>query len=301
MENILFILVLLAIGFGLRYLKAFPKNTAEVLTAFVIHVSLPALVLVQIPKIQFSSALIWPLFMPWVMILVSAAAVYLLARLFQWSRPVTGALLLLVPLGNTSFFGIPMVEAFFGTEAISYALLYDQLGTFLALATYGTVIISLYGKGQSTGFRPILKKVLTFPPLIALVLAVTLQFLAPRGYPEEIQFMLQSIAATLIPLVIIAVGLKMEFRVAPGQALPLTVGLLLKLVAAPLLALLLIQIAGATHPAAKVAVFEAGMPAQISAWALAMSAGLAPKLSAMLVGFGILLSFVTLYGLHLLL
>ena len=68
---------------------------------------------------------------------------------------------------------------------------------------------------------------------------------------------------------------------------------------APLLALLLIFLMGANSLAAKVSVFEAGMPSQISAWALAMTAGLAPKLSAMLVGYGILLSFLTLWALSL--
>ena len=41
-----------------------------------------------------------------------------------------------------------MVEAFFGDHAIPYAVLYDSLGSFPALASYGSVIVGLYGYGE---------------------------------------------------------------------------------------------------------------------------------------------------------
>ena len=44
----------------------------------------------------------------------------------------------------------------------------------------------------------------------------------------------------------------------------------------------------------KVAVLEAGMPAMITAGALAMLAGLAPELAAALVGYGVVLGMLTL-------
>ncbi|MCB9230788.1 MAG: AEC family transporter [Bacteroidia bacterium] len=293
MENIIFILVLLAIGFALKHLRAFPEAAAQVLTSFVIYVSLPAVILVQIPKIELSTDLLIPFLMPWAMILVSATLVWSLARIFRWSKSITGALMLLVPLGNTSFFGFPMVNAFFGEAGIPYALLYDQLGTFLALATYGTVVVAVYAGQEQAKVKDILRKIATFPPLLALLLAFAL-----RGWvvPQAVTFMLEGLAATLIPLVIIAVGMKMEFRLEREHFSPLAVGLGLKLVLAPLLALLIIRFLGAEGLAAQVSVFEAGMPSQVSAWALTMSVGLAPRLGAMMVGLGILLSFATLSG-----
>ncbi len=76
--------------------------------------------------------------------------------------------------------------------------------------------------------------------------------------------------------------------------LPFGVGLLLKLVAAPLCALFCCRIFGWQSLAAKVSVFEAGMPPMVTAAALASLAGLAPEFTAALVGYGILFSFVTL-------
>ena len=116
---------------------------------FVIYESLPALVLLKIPQLAFSRNLLVPALMPWGMLMFSCALIIILSRLLKWERAATGCLLLLIPLGNTSFLGIPMVKAFFGESAIPYALLYDQLGSFLALATYGSLILALYGTGES--------------------------------------------------------------------------------------------------------------------------------------------------------
>ena len=295
MDNIILILVLLLLGIGLKFIPAFPENTAQVLTSFVIYVSLPALILIQIPKLPITHEILVPALMPWVMLAFSALLVLTCSRLFKWSRDVTGVLMLLVPLGNTSFFGIPMIESFFGKEMVSYAILYDQFGTFLALATYGSVVVALYTGGDAGGekatLKSILKKIVTFPPLIALTLAFALY--SSPALPA-IDFILTPLAGTLVPLVIIAVGLKVEFRVESGHLLPMGVGLGIKLCIAPLLALGIVHLLNLNSPAADVSIFEAGMRPQISAWALAMSVGLLPKLGAMMVGVGIIISFLTL-------
>ncbi len=78
----------------------------------------------------------------------------------------------MVPLGNTSFLGIPMITAFFGTEMVPYGLLYDQFGSFLALSTYGTIIINIYSGKDPKKPLVLLKKIVTFPPFIALSIAI---------------------------------------------------------------------------------------------------------------------------------
>ena len=114
MEQVLPFLILLAAGQVMRRIPGFPVDTDRSLNLYVIYVALPALVLVQVPKLVLSSELLAPLLMPWLVVLVSGSLVLVTCRVFGWSREITGALLLMVPLGNTSFLGIPMVEIFFG-------------------------------------------------------------------------------------------------------------------------------------------------------------------------------------------
>jgi len=306
-----FVFLLLAVGVAMRWLSEFrrrdperrswlfeiPESLADSLTTVVIYVSLPALILHRIPGLTMTTDLFAPIVIPWIMLAFSAVAVYLLSRYRGWGRGTTALLLLLVPLGNTSFLGIPMVEAFFGQEGVQFALLYDQFGSFLALATYGTIVVSTFSARKDVGapgIGRILRGIIAFPPFVALLLALALRGVS---LPEGVVSALSVLSATLVPLVMMAVGFKIRFRLPGDHIGPFTSGLAIKMGAAPLIALGVCRLWGLHGLSVDVAVFEAGMPPMIAAWALAMKAGFEPELGAAMVGYGILLSFITLSGL----
>ena len=292
MENFIITITFLLIGMALKRMPDFSDETGNVLNMFVIYISLPALVLLKIPELIFSKNLLVPAFMPWGMLLFSCGLILLLSNLFKWERETTGCLLLLVPLGNTSFLGIPMVKAFFGEKAIPYALLYDQLGSFLALATYGSLILALYGSGNDKPtLGSVIKKIISFPPFIALVTAFLLKSFP---YPLLAVNLLNILASTLVPLVMIAVGYQLTLRLSRKVTSQLCIGLSIKLIVAPLTALFFCKLVGLKGEAVRVSIFEAGMPPMVSAGALAILANLSPALTAALVGIGIVLSFGTL-------
>ena len=291
MENLILTLSFLFLGMGLRRLPHFPKDTAQVLNLFAMTLSLPALVLLKVPQLHFSPDILVPVIMPWAMLAVSALLILLLSKLLGWKKEIVGVLLLLIPLGNTSFFGIPMVQAFFGENGIPYAVLYDQLGSFLALATYGAVILALYGSGGKPTPASVLGRMVSFPPFLALLLALACRSLT---FPAPLLALLNALAATLVPVVMVAVGFQLTLRLSPEVLKPLGAGLIIKLAVAPLIALLFCRLLGLGTLAAQVAIFEAGMPPMVSAGALAIMAGLSPKLTSALIGLGIMLSFITL-------
>ncbi len=291
MENFILTVSFLLMGMGLRRLPRFPKETAQVLNLFAIYLSLPALVLLKVPQLHFSFDILVPVIMAWAMLLVSALMVLGMGKLLRWEKESIGVLLLLIPLGNTSFFGIPMVQAFFGESGIPYAVLYDQLGSFLALATYGAIVLALYGSGGKPTTRSVLTRVVSFPPFIALLLALACRSLT---FPPPLLALLNALAATLVPVVMVAVGFQLTLRLSPEVLKPLGAGLIIKLAVAPLLALLFCRLLDLSSLAAQVAIFEAGMPPMVSAGALAIMAGLSPRLTAALIGLGIVLSFITL-------
>ena len=296
MENFILIFICLTAGLFLQRLTIFADNAPQTLNLYVIWLAFPALILHQVPTLSFSTDLFILLLMPWAMTGLGVILVLLGSRLFAWSQEVTAVLLLTVPLGNTSFLGIPMIEAFYGTEMIPYGIIYDQFGSFLALSFYGTFILALYSNQRHQGARAIVKKILTFPPFLCLLAA----FLFPKQLQQpELAKSLSLIGSSLVPVVMFAVGLQLKFKLAPEQGLPFCFGLIAKLLIAPLVALFICQLLNLEGPAARIAVFEAGMPPMIIAGAMAMSAGLAPRLTAALVGWGILLSFGSLSLLNL--
>lgn len=292
MDNFIITLTFLLIGVLIRRVSVFPEETGNILNLFVIYISLPALILLKIPELSFSRHLLAPALTPWGMLLISSLSILFLSRLLKWDRPTTGCLLLLIPLGNTSFLGIPMVKAFFGDQAVPYALLYDQLGSYLALATYGSLIIALYGTGagQPT-VQSVIKKIITFPPFIALVFALVLR---PLQYSPLVVNILQTLSSTLVPVVLIAVGFQLVLRLDRQVTSQLCIGLSIKLIAAPMAALLFYKLIGLNGTTVQVSIFEAGMPPMVSAGALAILARLSPPLTAALVGIGIVVSFATL-------
>ncbi|PTB82924.1 hypothetical protein C9986_02090, partial [Pseudidiomarina aestuarii] len=108
MANFLFIAGYLLIGLLLQRSRQFPQNTGQILNAYVIYVALPALVLQKIPLLELSTALVIPAVVPWLLLALTVPLLLWCSRRFQWSRSTTGAMLIIVPLGNTSFVGFPM-------------------------------------------------------------------------------------------------------------------------------------------------------------------------------------------------
>ncbi|RJX18287.1 MAG: AEC family transporter [Desulfobulbus sp.] len=295
MEQTLPFLLLLAVGQIMRRLPGFPADTDRALNLYVIFVALPALVLVQVPRLVLSRELLIPVLMPWAVVAFSGLLVWSICRLARWPREITGALLLLVPLGNTSFLGIPMVEQFFGESGIPYAILYDQFGSFLALSTYGTIILALYSGAERPRPREVIKRIVLFPPFLALAAALALH---GTVFPAWLLGVLEMTARSLVPVVLVAIGFQVRLRMPAAEVLPFAAGLTVRLLVTPLVFIGLCALAGLSGPAVQVALFETAMPPMVTAGALASIAGLKPRLSSALVGFGIIASFLTLPLIH---
>lgn len=284
MVQILFILFLLIIGYSLRFAK-FPQDFGKSLNLFVIYISFPATILLQVPRITFDNSLWIAVITPWSVLALSVLLVFLFFR--HLPRNTLAALLLLVPLGNTSFFGFPMLEAILGSEALQYAIVYDQLGSFLMLSTYGAFIVG-YFSGEKISVSAIAKKIVLFPPFVALVFASVV-----GGVPQITIPYIELLAHTLVPLALISVGFSMQLRLGDDKVI-FAKTLFLKLVFIPLIAIGIFTLLDIHNFTATVTLLEVAMPPMITAGALAIHAGFAPRLSAALVGYGIVVSLVTI-------
>ena len=174
-----------------------------------------------------------------------------------------------------------MVMAFFGEAGIPHLILYDQIGTMLIFATYGAVILSVYS-GERSDLSTILKRALFFPPTTALLVGLALR---NWSYPPVV-------VNTL--LVMTAIGFQMKLRLQRTTLEPLGVGLAIKLLIAPLAALVVLRLCGLHSLAADISIFEAGMPPMVTACALAAAAGMGVELAVAMAGLGIMLAFVSL-------
>ena len=293
MDNILLIFICLLIGVTFQYAKSLPKNMHVVLNQFVIYVSLPGLALYYIPKIEISTALLYPLGVAWLGFGLSFLFFYTLGKYLGWSKKLTGCLILTAGLGNTSFVGFPVIEALYGSKGIETAIVIDQPGTFVVMATFGIIVATLFSR-EKLSANAIVKKILFFPPFIAFAIAVLLNVFNV-DFPVDFQSVFQRIGSTVTPIALIAVGLQLKIERNSKHWGFLTLGLLFKLMITPLFFFILYKkIFGASGLMIDVSIVESAMAPMITGAILASTYGLKPKLSSMMVGIGIPLSFITL-------
>ena len=291
LDALLFVLLLLALGKACAHWRMFPANAAEVLNLFALYLCLPAAVLRYVPRLVLSPAVLGLIAIPWLLLLASALLVNALARAWALRDDERAVLLLCVPLGNTSFLGYPLTQALLGEAALPYAVIYDQFGSFLILSTFGLWVLARYGGDARPTAMAVLRRILRFPPFLALAFALLLMPAAPPAWLDAI---LQRLADALLPVVALAVGLSLKLRLPRDELRPLAAGLALKLGLLPLLALGLALRLSLSPGMADAATLESAMPPMITAGALAISHRLAPGLAAALVGYGTLLALLTL-------
>lgn len=293
MNNLLLLVVAFAAGIFLRKTGRFPDSTPMALNGFVIHVSLPALTLLHVHALELDRSLALTALMPWLFFGAAWGFYRLVGRALALPRRTVGALILVTGLGNTSFVGLPMIEAWYGKEWLGVGVVADQLGSFIALSTLGLLTAAAYSSG-TTSPREIARRVLLFPPFQALVLAVLLR---PVAYPDAMVSVLQRLGDTIAPLALASVGFQLRFRLAPGVLPPLALGLAFKLLLGPALVYLLYVIVfGNGGPVIRITIFEAAMAPMITAGIIAIDHELDPPLVTLLIGVGIPLSFLTLAG-----
>lgn len=287
----LLLLGMLGLGKASAKLGRFPVNTGEVLNRFVLDVCLPAAVLRYAARLELDLGLLRLIAVPWLLCAATVAALIPLAARAGLSRERTAVLLLCVPLGNTSFLGYPLTRALLGEEALSYAVVYDQFGSFLLLTTWGLWVLARYGGDRTPTARDIALRVVRFPPFLALAVALTVMPAAP---PPVVDTILARLSDALLPVVAFAAGFEIRLRLPRAELGPLAAGLALKLAVLPLAAWGLVRLLGLDGAAADAAVLESAMPPMMTAAALASSHRLAPDLAAAMVGYGSIVALATL-------
>ncbi|MGX7668255.1 AEC family transporter [Flavobacterium pedocola] len=293
MDNILLIFVCMLLGFLLKRNAAFPPLSYKTLNQFVIYISLPAVALYYIPKLEISSKLLFPLGVAWLGFALSYLFFTAFSKLFGWSKKLTGCLIIVAGLGNTSFVGFPIIEAVYGKQGLETAVIVDQPGSFVVVSTLAVLVATTYSRGTTSSVE-IFKKIALFPPFIAFSIACFLNVLQ-LDFPEMLQSVFQRLGSTVTPIALVSVGMQLEFDSKSRHWKFLTLGLFFKLFVMPaffyLLYVILLKGQGLE---VQVSLLESAMAPMITGAIVASSYGLKPKLANMMIGFGIPISFLTL-------
>lgn len=291
MSAVLLLALCLGLGLAMARHERLPPGAPQTLNFWIVNVALPALILVEIPKLHVSRDLLFAAAGPWLVFLGAVAIFPIVGRRRGWSRGTVGAMVLTCGLGNTAYMGLAMVEALKGAEFVGPAVIADQFGSFVALSVGGVIVAAVYS-GAPPSAGAIVRRMLGFTPFLALVVALLVWPFG--GLPDVLQPVLARIGQTLTPLALFSVGLQLKFGGIGSQWKTLLGGLGWKMVLAPALVLGAAWTLGLQGPIPVAAILQCAMPPMVTAGILAEQYDLDPVLANLVVGVGTLLSLVTL-------
>lgn len=290
MANFVLIAVCIIAGMVFKATKSIHPDAHKGINTWILYLALPAVSFKYLPKVQWTAEMLFPVTATF---LISVACFFFMkgySRYKGYSGRSRSTLELVSGYSNTSFIGFPLVAAFYGENLLSIAVICDQT-MFLALSTLG-IIAAVKGSSRSgtLSAKFILKRLVTFPPLIGCITALVLSKFIDFS-PAEPFF--DKLAATVSPLALFSVGLQLKFNGWKKLIPQMSVSMLYKLLLAPALVLGLALLTGIKGDVAKITVFEAAMPTVITSSIIAEQFRLNTKLTNLTIGVSIIAGLFT--------
>lgn len=272
-----------------RRYSRLPKDSYKAINTWLIYLALPAVSFKYLPHIHFSNSLLIPAVAPLIVWCGGWLYSHVYAKKNRLDKATAGSLKLSTGLSNTSFVGFPLVGAYFGDARIGIAIICDQV-TFLLLAT-AAIVVGINSSGaHRLSLQTIIRKIFSFPALPACILALVLPHYIDIS-PLDPLF--DKLAATVAPLALFSIGLQLDFEGWRSEARHISAALVYKLLIAPVLVLCVVLLTGSKGIEARVGIFEAAMATLVSSGIVAGEYNMNPRLSSLIIGVGILLSFIT--------
>ncbi len=275
--------------------KVYFKDNSKELIEFIIYFSLPAIVFNKIYQLELTFQILKIIIIFNLIILFNLTLAYFLAKFLKLEKRLFATFLIIATFGNTSFIGFSYIDAFYGQDYVIYALIYDLFGSFLLLVSLGMMIIN-WGSGQYINFRSITKSILYFPPIIMFFVTIFAKFFI---VPAFILNTTESLGSTLVPLAMVAIGMKLQIKNIFYKLREVLSAIFLKMILVPIIvyfAFLLFY--NIEDILSKVTIVEAAMPPMTMAVVLIIKGGLDETFAINALVLGVLSSLLTVSGFY---
>lgn len=288
LDPVLPIAIYLTIGY---FFKIFFQDNSKQLVDFIIYFSLPAIVFSKIYPLTLDSKVLGLIFMFIGIIFFNLLLSYILGKIMRLNRLHLATFIIMATFGNTSFIGFSYIDAFYGQDFIFYGLIYDIFGSFLLLVSVGMLIIN-WGSGRKNSISGISKSIFLFPPVIMFFITI---FLKNFEIPNFLLLTSQNLGSTLVPIAMIAIGMKLELKHIFSKLHIVSVAVILKMIIVPIIVLFVFKyFYGVDETWAKVTIIEVAMPAMTMAAVLAIKGGLDEKIAINSLVLGVIASLFTI-------
>lgn len=289
-------LLIILVGALARHVGLIRREQGDVFVKVVIHLALPPLVFLIILRADLHLSL---LLVPVAGLLIHVILVgftWMVTRLRGIERPRTGALIIATAVGNTGFFGLPLIAASGDGFSQPAAVMYDALATALITWTSTVAIAHHYGRADGApGVRLAdVGRALLLPPTLALVAGLAFNLAGVHELPGVVERPFEMMAAAVLPLTMLYGGLMLEVR---GLALvwrEMAYTVVVRLGLATLIGYGVALMLGLSGDVLNTVVIMAAMPTAMMSLVLGAQAGLRSDILAGAVAITTLLCTITL-------
>ncbi|MFV7790840.1 AEC family transporter [Aliarcobacter lanthieri] len=288
LDPVLPIAIFLVIGYLFKIV--FQDNSKQ-LVDFIIYFSLPAIVFSKIYPLTIDSRILALIVMFIGIILFNLLLSFLVGKLLKLNRLHLATFMIMATFGNTSFIGLSYIDAFYGQDFIVYGLIYDIFCSFLLLVSIGVFIIT-WGSGRRNSVIDISKSIFLFPPMIMFFLTI---FAKNFEIPKFLIYTADNLGSTLVPIAMIAIGMKLELKYIFSKLHIVTTAVILKMVIVPIIVLFTFEYFYTIDVTwVKVTIIEVAMPPMTMAAVLAIKGGLDEKIAINSLVLGVIASLFTI-------
>lgn len=277
---------LFALGVSGRRLGWLEPPHAGFMLRLVITVGLPALFIADLSRIELRTDLIALPASSLAIMLATWGLSLLAGRAMGVSRVDQGTITIAGMSINNGFL-FPFVIAVWGVGGFAQLALFD-LGHVLGQSLLVYAIAATYG-GHAAGFGAILRRVLAFPPLWALIVALLIN-VAGVQLPEWLSVPLRTTGQLILLLVIVALGVLFDVQLLRDRRVPLIIGL--RMLGGLLLGWLCVQLFGLTGLTRSVVLLGATAPIGFNAVVLAHVEKLNRDLAASAASISVVIALV---------
>lgn len=287
-EVILVPTVMILLGILLKQINFLKQSDRELLSKIVLYIALPAMIFTNLKDANISSDMAYLPILGLVTSGLLLIVAYLYCRACNYSKKTTWTIMIAASIMNTGFIGFPVSLGVFGNEGFLNAVFFD-LSTSLLVVVYGIVLARQFGGNT----REVLKKAVFFMPIWGVIFGLIFNvFDIPLTY--TVDSILNYFGNATIPLIMLSIGLSLDFRNVGQNLKDSLVVSIIKLVISPLIIFVLATWLNIGGMALNIAVLEAGMSTAGNALVLAIEYGLDADLMGSMIFTNVVLSIFSL-------
>ena len=277
-------------GYSLKRLNLVKAQDIEALNNIAIKLTLPCLVFTTIYTSNLSG-LRELILMPWINIITTIIVgilVYYICKLKKYDKKRTWTLILVTCMGNTAFVGYTVCYGVFGQQGLVVGIFSDlgSLISFLCLSAILTVVFE--GSAKES-----MKKIFGFPMLWGLIFGLICN-ITSFNVGDVITTVTEYLGNATIPIIMISLGVSLNFKGIKENLNFAGFGFLIKLVIYPLVAFLIILSLGLKGLQMDIAIIQAAMPSGMIVLTLIADHKLDLELASVIIFSTTIMSLLTL-------